>query len=75
VSVVASVQTSHWFATPFALLFAVGYGYVAVLVASEQVLGWQRARALASSLPPHPLATPGAGRGGSPSDPSAELAA
>jgi hypothetical protein len=38
VSVLASLQTGHWFATPFAFLFMVGYGYVAVLVASEQVL-------------------------------------
>ncbi len=36
VSVVASVQTGHWFATPFAMLFTFGYGYVATLVASEQ---------------------------------------
>jgi hypothetical protein len=36
-SVVASVETGHWFATPFAMLFTFGYGYVATLVASEQV--------------------------------------
>ena len=36
VSTVASVQTGHWFATPFALLFTCGYGYVAVLVMQEQ---------------------------------------
>ncbi len=35
-SFIASIQTGHWFATPFALLFTVGYVYVAVLVASEQ---------------------------------------
>ncbi len=35
-SVVASVQTGHWFATPFALLFMVGYGYVASAVILEQ---------------------------------------
>ena len=35
-AVVASVQTGHWFATPFALLFTIGYGYVALLVANEQ---------------------------------------
>jgi cellulose synthase/poly-beta-1,6-N-acetylglucosamine synthase-like glycosyltransferase len=35
-AVVASIQTGHWFATPFALLFTLGYGYVAVLVAHEQ---------------------------------------
>ena len=31
-SVVASIQTGHYFATPFAMLFTVGYGYVAILV-------------------------------------------
>jgi hypothetical protein len=36
-SVAASILTQHWFATPFALLFAVGYGYVAALVAGEQL--------------------------------------
>jgi len=36
VSVVASVQTGHYFATPFALLFTIGYAYVAILVVSEQ---------------------------------------
>jgi glycosyltransferase involved in cell wall biosynthesis len=36
-SVVASVETGHWFATPFALIFTFGYGYVASLVAMEQV--------------------------------------
>ncbi|AKV03437.1 Glycosyltransferase [Labilithrix luteola] len=35
-SVVASIETGHWFATPFAMLFMIGYGYVALLVASEQ---------------------------------------
>jgi cellulose synthase/poly-beta-1,6-N-acetylglucosamine synthase-like glycosyltransferase len=40
-SVVASIETKHWFATPFAFLFMVGYGSVAWLVASEQ-LGQRR---------------------------------
>jgi glycosyltransferase involved in cell wall biosynthesis len=35
-STVASLETGHWFATPFAMLFTFGYGYVATLVASEQ---------------------------------------
>jgi len=35
-STVASIETGHWFATPFAMLFTFGYGYVASLVASEQ---------------------------------------
>jgi hypothetical protein len=36
VSVVVSFETGHWFAVPFAGLFTFGYGYVALLVASEQ---------------------------------------
>jgi cellulose synthase/poly-beta-1,6-N-acetylglucosamine synthase-like glycosyltransferase len=35
-SVVASVRTGHYFATPFAVLFTIGYGYVALLVGLEQ---------------------------------------
>lgn len=35
-SFVASIETGHYFATPFAGLFCIGYAYVAVLVASEQ---------------------------------------
>jgi glycosyltransferase involved in cell wall biosynthesis len=38
-SVIASVQTGHYFATPFAVLFCAGYSYVAALVIQEQVLG------------------------------------
>ncbi len=36
-SVVASLETQHWFAAPFAFLFMMGYGYVAWLVGSEQL--------------------------------------
>jgi hypothetical protein len=36
-STLASIETGHWFATPFALLFTFGYGYVAFFVASEQL--------------------------------------
>jgi cellulose synthase/poly-beta-1,6-N-acetylglucosamine synthase-like glycosyltransferase len=36
-SVIASIETRHWFATPFAFLFMMGYGAVAWLVASEQL--------------------------------------
>ena len=36
-SVIAALETGHWFAAPFAMLFTVGYGYVAVLVGSEQL--------------------------------------
>jgi hypothetical protein len=35
-AVVASVETGHYFATPFAVLFTVGYAYVALLIAHEQ---------------------------------------
>lgn len=48
-SIVASLETGHWFATPFAMLFTFGYGYVASLVASEQVA---RRRAAELSLSP-----------------------
>jgi cellulose synthase/poly-beta-1,6-N-acetylglucosamine synthase-like glycosyltransferase len=56
-SVVASVQTGHWFATPFAVLFSVGYGYVAFFVTVEQLFGAQRVRLFGSAkasplLPP-----------------------
>ena len=46
-SVVASMETGHWFATPFAAIFTFGYGYVATLVAKEQI-----ARRRASELVP-----------------------
>jgi glycosyltransferase involved in cell wall biosynthesis len=36
-STVASIETGHWFAAPFAMLFTSGYGYVAFFVASEQL--------------------------------------
>jgi cellulose synthase/poly-beta-1,6-N-acetylglucosamine synthase-like glycosyltransferase len=36
-SVVASIETSHYFATPFAALFTLGYGYVASQVLIEQL--------------------------------------
>jgi hypothetical protein len=36
-STTASIETGHWFATPFALLFTFGYGYVAFFVALEQL--------------------------------------
>ncbi len=46
-STVASLETGHWFATPFAMLFCFGYGYVATLVVTEQF-----ARRKAASLAP-----------------------
>jgi glycosyltransferase involved in cell wall biosynthesis len=36
-STTASIESGHWFATPFALLFTFGYGYVAFFVALEQL--------------------------------------
>jgi hypothetical protein len=35
-AVAAALHTHHWFAAPFATLFALGYVYVAVLVVAEQ---------------------------------------
>ncbi len=48
-AIVASIETGHWFATPFAALFTWGYGYVATRVIVEQ---WQSRRA--SLLPSAP---------------------
>jgi cellulose synthase/poly-beta-1,6-N-acetylglucosamine synthase-like glycosyltransferase len=60
-SVVASLETGHWFATPFAMLFTFGYGYVASLVASEQVARRRAARLglapASESVPPTAPAT------------------
>lgn len=61
-SVVASLETGHWFATPFAMLFTFGYGYVASLVASEQMARRRSARlglapATESLAPPAPTAS------------------
>jgi cellulose synthase/poly-beta-1,6-N-acetylglucosamine synthase-like glycosyltransferase len=45
-SVVISIETDHYLATPFALLFALGYAYMAGLMTTEQLA---RRRALAPS--------------------------
>jgi glycosyltransferase involved in cell wall biosynthesis len=45
-STIASVRTGHWFATPFALLFTLGYGYVAGFVMVEQAEAQRPARAV-----------------------------
>jgi hypothetical protein len=50
-SVVASLETGHWFATPFAMLFTLGYGYVASLVLSEQVARRKAARLVVGEGP------------------------
>lgn len=36
-STVASIETGHWFAAPFAALFTLGYGYVAAQVLRDQL--------------------------------------
>ncbi len=59
-STVASVETGHWFASPFALLFTFGYGYVAFFVATEQLARARAAKASVAgttpaSVPPPPL--------------------
>ena len=45
-SVVISLETSHYLATPFALLFALGFSYMAGMMTIEQ---FARRRALAPS--------------------------
>ena len=68
-SVVASIETKHWFATPFAMLFTFGYSYVALLVGSEQALRRREARLVEAARLANPL-----GLVASPNDPG-ELAA
>jgi glycosyltransferase involved in cell wall biosynthesis len=70
-SVAASISTGHWFATPFAMLFTLGYGYVAFLVGSEQAVRRREARSL------EPASTPSLGLpvGAAAASSSEELAA
>jgi hypothetical protein len=56
-SVVASIQTGHWFATPFAALFTIGYTYVAILVVTEQTARRQQ-QALLGRTSERPSAEP-----------------
>ncbi len=57
VAALASIETGHWFAAPFALLFSWGHGYVAYLVLREQFLPATRElRSGAESLEDSPLA-------------------
>jgi cellulose synthase/poly-beta-1,6-N-acetylglucosamine synthase-like glycosyltransferase len=59
-SVVASLETRHWLAAPFAFLFMAGYGYVAWLVGSEQIgqrLAAPRADAEPDSVEPMAVET------------------
>lgn len=61
-AVIASIHTGHWFATPFAMLFTFGYGYVAILVANEQASRRRDAQttlvSTASERPSAPVAEP-----------------
>jgi hypothetical protein len=58
-AVIASIETGHYFATPFALLFTIGYGYISVLIAHEQA-SRRRAAALAGvDSPANPPARTG----------------
>ena len=50
-STVAAIETGHWFATPFAMLFTFGYGYVAVLVTTEQAARRRAALAVPAHAP------------------------
>jgi hypothetical protein len=54
-STVAAIETGHWFAAPFAMLFTFGYGYVATL-RRERAAGPHARRSwpasAAASLPP-----------------------
>ncbi len=49
-AVVAALSTGHWFAAPFALLFAWGYGYVATSVIQEQLPALRRIPAVSPGL-------------------------
>jgi hypothetical protein len=48
-SVVASIHTGHWFATPFTALFASGYWYVAYHTLVEQLQSRQEVPRLLTS--------------------------
>lgn len=50
-STLASLHTGHWFATPFAFLFTLGYGYVAFAVMAEQLLPARRDSRAPASVP------------------------
>ncbi len=60
-SILASIQTRHWFAAPFAALFTLGYGSVAFLVITEQ--SQRRRESLSAEAPeaaaPAPAPAPG----------------
>jgi hypothetical protein len=60
-SVVQSIQTGHWFATPFAALFTIGYGYVALLIASEQAARRRESRTMLVTTPSERPSAPNPG--------------
>jgi cellulose synthase/poly-beta-1,6-N-acetylglucosamine synthase-like glycosyltransferase len=57
-STAASIETGHFFATPFALLFAFGYGYVAFFVAFEELARRRTQTALTAASPGSGIALP-----------------
>jgi hypothetical protein len=57
-STVASLETGHWFATPFAMLFTFGYGYVAALVATEQFARAKATQVAEATGQPLPASVP-----------------
>lgn len=60
-SVVQSIQTGHWFATPFAALFTIGYGYVALLIASEQAARRRESQTMLVTTPSERPSAPNPG--------------
>jgi hypothetical protein len=61
--VVASLLTGHYFATPFAALFASGYGAMSVALVADQLEG-RRAATMEPALETEPLVEPPALAGG-----------
>ncbi len=59
-STVAAIETGHWFAAPFAMMFTFGYGYVAFFVAYEQ-LGRRKAQLARDAAASHPSVGPRVG--------------
>ncbi len=50
-SFVVSIDRGHWFATPFAALFTMGYAYIAILVLAEHAGRARRRATVAAPLP------------------------
>ena len=67
--IIASVQTGHYFASPFALLFTVGYAYVAVLLVREQAARRREAPRAATLATSPALALVDGAEGGTISEP------